>query len=164
MIQVIASLMARANAIKMLQSRIRLLKAYLVNLPPCYLNTSDSSDMSPPAASSNHTEINHPILRSIQALVSRLPLILPADVEAFEQERLAEKNDVALVELLGNVSKSLKDTREMGRKFGIIEQARATAKRGATSTFSEDFFPGASNVGGEKTEGAPYGMPGGYMD
>lgn len=163
-VQVIASLMARANAIKMLHTRIQLLKSYLSNLPPSYLNNSAPPDTSTSAASSNHTEINHPILRSIQALISRLPLLLPADQVALEQERLAEKSDVSLVDLLGNISKSIKDTREMGRKFGIIEQARQTAKRGATSTFTDDFFPGASTVGGEKTEGAAYGLTGVYMD
>ncbi|MCJ1424565.1 hypothetical protein MMC29_002453 [Sticta canariensis] len=162
--ELIATLMARANAIKMLHTRIRLLKSYLSNLPPSYLNASVSPDTSTSAPSSNHTEINHPILRSIQALISRLPLLLPADQVALEQERLAEKSDVSLVDLLGNISKSIKDTREMGRKFGIIEQARQTAKRGATSTFTDDFFPGASTVGGEKTEGAAYGLTEVYMD
>lgn len=146
----------------MLHTRIQLLKSYLTNLPPSYLTTSSPSEKSASAASPNHTEINHPILRSIQALISRLPLLLPADQAAFEQERLAEKSDVSLVDLLGNISKSVKDTREMGRKFGIIEQARQTAKRGSTTTYTDDFFPGAS-VGGEKGEGSGTGLSQGFM-
>lgn len=147
----------------MLHTRIKLLKSYLTNLPPSYLTTPSPHDKSTDASSSNHTEINHSILRSIQALISRLPLLLPADQAALEQERLAEKSDVSLVDLLGNISKSVKDTREMGRKFGIIDHARQTAKRGATTTFTEDFFPGASAAGGEKSEGAGIGMPQGYI-
>lgn len=126
---VIAALMARANAIKMLHTRIQLLKSYLTNLPPCYLNTPLSLEESPSSPSINHTEINHPILRSIQALISRLPLLLPADQAAFEQERLAERSDVSLVDLLGNISRSVKEMRETGRKFGIVDQTRQTANR-----------------------------------
>ena len=157
---VITSLTARANAIKMLHTRIQLLKSYITSLPPSYLTTSSPPDDSTSAASSYQTEINHPILRSIQALLSRLPLLLPPDQAAFEQERLAEKSDVSLVDLLGNISKSVQDTREMGRKFGIIEQARQTAKRGTTAaaTFNEDFFPGASTTGDEKGEGGGIGL------
>lgn len=163
MVQVITSLTARANAIKMLHTRIQLLKSYLTNLPPSYLTTSSPPDKSTSAVSSNYTEINHPILRSIQALISRLPLLLPADQAALEQERLAEKSDVSLVNLLGNISKSVKETREMGRKFGIIEQARQTAKRGAATNFTDDFFPGTSAAGGEKGEGAGIGLSQGYI-
>ena len=144
---VIASLTARANAIKMLHTRIQLLKQYLINLPPSYLTTPSPPDSSRNPQPCNHTEINHPILRSIQALVSRLPLLLPADHAAFEQERLAEKSDVSLVDLLGNIGKSVKDTREMGRKFGIVEQTRQSAKRGGPTSFSDDFYSGLGDKG-----------------
>lgn len=113
----------------MLHTRIQLLKSYLTNLPPSYLTTSPPPDASPSTPSANYTEINHPILRSIQALVNRLPLLLPANQTAFEQERLAEKSDVSLVDLLGNIGRSVKDTREMGRKFSIVDQSRQTANR-----------------------------------
>lgn len=44
---------------------------------------------------------------------------------------LAEKADVSLVALLGCVGKSVKDAREMGRKFAVVEMGRGAAmKRG----------------------------------
>ncbi len=132
----------------MLNARIQLLKSYLINLPPSYLNGLLPSDSTTAAtASPNHTEINHPILRSIQALLSRLPLLLPADQAAFNQERLAEKTDVSLISLLGTIGKSLKDTREMGRKFAVIDHYRLSGKKGGGHfTTTDDFYAPASRA------------------
>ena len=115
----------------MLHARIQLLRTYLQNLPPSYLTTSPSSS-SPATSDIRHTEINHPLLRSIQALLNRLPLLTPASAEAFEEQNLAQKSDVSLVSLLGSLSSNIKDTRELGRKFGIVEQAKQHNKRGAS--------------------------------
>lgn len=122
-----------------------MLKTYLTSLPPSYLNTPTSSEPSSDPPNPQHSEINHPILRSIQALVNRLPLVVPADHKAFEQDRLAERSDVALVDLLSHLTKSVRDVREVGRKFEVIEQARA-AKKGP-SLASDDFL-----MSGEKVE------------
>lgn len=127
----ITSLTARANAVKMLHARIQLLRSYLQNLPPSYLTTSSPSGSSTTAAGSQHTEINHPLLRSIQALLNRLPLLAPASLESFEEQNLAQKSDVSLVSLLASLSNNIKDTRELGRKFGIVEQTKQHNKRGA---------------------------------
>ena len=64
-------------------------------------------------------EIDYSILRAIQALLNRLPLVIPADKVAFEKERLEEKNDVSLVALLGGLTRSMKDMRDVGRKFAV---------------------------------------------
>ncbi|CAF9916237.1 MAG: hypothetical protein ALECFALPRED_010571 [Alectoria fallacina] len=123
--ELIASLTARANAVKMLHTRIQLLKAYLTSLPPSYLTAatdSPPSDPTTPPADTPISELNHPLLRSILALLSRLPLLLPPEHHStFRQETLAEKSDVELVSLLGSLGKSVKEAREMGRKFGIVE-------------------------------------------
>lgn len=137
---VITSLTARANAIKMLHARIQLLKSYLTNLPPSYMSYPPQSDPHAASESPPQTEINHPILRSIQALLSRLPLLLPDNKAAFRQERLAEKTDVQLINLLGTIGKSLKETRELGRKFSIVDQCRQSAKRGGQNMFVTDDF------------------------
>ena len=126
---VIMSLTARANAVKMLHSRIQLLKTYLQNLPPSYLTTSNPPDPASITPSQAHTEINHPILRSIQALINRLPLLTPADQGSFEHELLAEKNDSSLISLLSSLSSSVQDARELGRKFAVVDQARHAKSR-----------------------------------
>lgn len=126
----------------MLHARIQLLKSYLTNLPPSYMSYPPQSDPNATSESPVHTEINHPILRSIQALLSRLPLLLPDNKKAFRQERLAEKTDVQLINLLGTIGKSLKETREMGRKFSIVDQYRQSAKKGGQTMFvTDDFYP-----------------------
>ena len=142
---VISSLTARANAVKMLHARIQLLRSYLQNLPPSYLTTSSPSDSSTTTADIKHTEISHPLLRSIHALLNRLPLLAPASLESFEEQNLAQKSDVSLVSLLGSLSNNIKDTRELGRKFGIVELAKQHNKRGtgqwmASGQFGDDPF------------------------
>ncbi|MCJ1359025.1 MAG: hypothetical protein MMC33_009025 [Icmadophila ericetorum] len=123
--ELIAALTTRANAVKMLHSRIQLLKSYLSEVPPCYLTNSK------PTESAHQPEIKHPILRSIQALINRLSLLIPADQKSFDQESLTEKTDVSLVELLGNIGKSVYDTKVLGSKFGVIENAAKSSKKGA---------------------------------
>ncbi|KAI9793164.1 MAG: hypothetical protein M1833_000804 [Piccolia ochrophora] len=141
--ELISSLTARANAIRMLHSRIQLIQSYLKSLPPSYL--TDSAQVSDqrngsrgPDGSLERTEISHPVLRSIQALVDRLPLLVPTDRRAFELESLTEKSNVSLVALLGGLNKSIKDMKEAGRKFGIVESQRSTKR--PSQTISDDFF------------------------
>lgn len=154
---VITSLTARANAIKMLHARIQLLKSYLTNLPPSYMSYSPQSDADDASESPPYTEINHPILRSIQALLSRLPLLLPDNKQAFRQERLAEKTDVQLINLLGTIGKSLKETREMGRKFSIVDQYRQSAKKGGQTMFvADDFYSPMTGGGDGSTSLTPF--------
>ncbi|KAL9018861.1 MAG: hypothetical protein Q9185_003832, partial [Variospora sp. 1 TL-2023] len=123
--ELITSLTARANAVKMLHTRIQLLKSYLTTLPPSYLTSASytpapaAEEEAEPTSTTPPAPIDHSILRSIQALIHRLPLLIPADGTAFEHESLAEKSDVSLVALLGDLTKGTKNMREMGRKFGI---------------------------------------------
>lgn len=123
----------------MLHTRIKLLKSYLTSLPPSDLTTPP--DSSAPASAPQKippTEVNYPLLRSIQALLTRLPLLLPAgDLSKFQQETTAEKSDVELVSLLGNLGQSVKEAREMGRKFAIIEGAKNAQKQ--LPSFSRTF-------------------------
>lgn len=149
---VVASLTARANAVKMLHIRIRLLKSYLNSLPLSYLTTpappiSDADSTSAPHTdtSTSTPEINHPLLRSILALLSCLPLLLPpAHLSNFHQETLAEKSDVELISLLGSLGRSVKDAREMGRKFGVVENVKSQGKKGYINmgALGEDMWDG----------------------
>lgn len=123
----------------MLHNRIQLLKSYLTNLPPSYLTISSQPGEPSEPQASNYTEINHPILRSVQALLNRLPLLLPADQTIFEQEILAEKSNVSLVDLLATATSAIKDARELGRKFSIVESMRqASTKRHAPGLMADD--------------------------
>lgn len=120
--ELIASLTAKANAIKMLNSRINLIAAYLQNLPPSYISNTVPADTE--ASSKQYTPVNQTILRSIQALLGRLSLLVPADSVAFEHELMSEQNDVNLVSLLSTITTSIKGVREVGRKFSVVDTAR----------------------------------------
>lgn len=125
--ELIASLTAKVNAIKMLHSRIALLTAYLEKLPPSYITTGvESSDAM--ISNDSHTQVNHSILRSIQALLHRLNLLMPANSTAFEEEVIAEQNDVHLVDLLSSMTQSISDAKELGRKFHVLETAKGPKK------------------------------------
>lgn len=117
--ELIASLTAKANAIKMLQSRINLIAVYLQNLPPSYVSDIVPGSVEPD--DKEYTPINYPILRSIQALLTRLSLLVPADSAGFEHELLAEQNDVNLVSLLSTITNSIKVVRETGKKSLVVE-------------------------------------------
>jgi COP9 signalosome complex subunit 6 len=132
------------NAVKMLHARIELLKSYLTNLPPSYLNTPPITDSSSDLHKPQHGQINHQVLRSIQALLHRLPLLVPADQATFERDRLAERSDVSLVDLLGHISKNVRDTKEVGRKFGVLQQAQVT--RRGPSIMNDDFLMGSQKA------------------
>lgn len=116
----------------MLHTRIQLLKTYLTSLPPSYLSdvSASNGDTNENNSSPSPPKIDHSILRSIQALVNRLPLVIPADGAAFEHESLAEKSDVSLVALLGDLTRGTKNIREMGRKFNVVNTAKQRSKAG----------------------------------
>lgn len=119
--EMVAALTTKANAIKMLQSRIDLITKYLESLPPAFINNEKTEDENMDADS---TTPSLPILRQIQALISRLDLIIPSDRAAFEKEMMQEANDVNLVELLNEVMQSADQAREVGKKFSVVEHAK----------------------------------------
>jgi COP9 signalosome complex subunit 6 len=125
--ELIAALTAKANAIKMLHSRINLVSTYLARLPPAYVSGEDLS--ATPAPGSGQTTPSNVILRQIQALVGRLDLIEPSDIDAFRREIVCEENDVQLVSLLNDIMQSVNDVRTLGRRFEIIEAAKTREQR-----------------------------------
>ncbi|PTD01889.1 COP9 signalosome complex subunit 6 [Fusarium culmorum] len=116
--EMIAALTAKANAIKMLQSRIHLLTTYLERLPLLTMDT-------------DYTTPSSTVLRQIQALVSRLDLVIPSDKASFEREMLHETNDVNLVRLINGIVQNLVQARDVGKKFHVVETAKAGHRRGA---------------------------------
>ncbi|KAI5919874.1 COP9 signalosome complex subunit 6 [Camillea tinctor] len=140
--EMIAALTAKANSIKMLQSRVNLLATYLERLPPSYLPGETTAA---PSGDQNSTP-SHTILRSIQALVNRLSLIVPSAAEAYEQEMLMEANDVHLMELLNNVMQSASEARGVGKKFSIVENAKNHNRK---TLDNSAFDPRLSMISGE---------------
>jgi len=143
--ELIASLTAKANAIKMLQSRINLVAVYLQKLPPSYV--SDTVPEGVESDDKEYTPVNHSILRSIQALLTRLSLLIPADSTAFEHELLSEQNDVNLVSLLSTITNSIKDVRETGRKSAIVESQKGMRTKGGDRSMWESSGNGVMGVG-----------------
>ncbi|KAF3280675.1 hypothetical protein TWF132_011497 [Orbilia oligospora] len=129
--ELLSTLTAKANAVRMLHSRLTLLLAYLRSIE------SNSSTPSP-----QQPKISHPLLRSLLSLTNRLPLLEPpATAESsLSSESLAELSDVHLVALLGAVTSSIEISKEVGRKFGAVEASRGGRERGG---------PGAGGSGGQ---------------
>lgn len=148
--ELIASLTAKANAVKMLHSRINLIALYLQNLPPSYISNTVAEGVE--SNDKKYTPVNHSVLRSIQALLSRLSLLIPADATAFEQELMSEKNDVNLVSLLGTITESIQDIRETGRKFSIVDTQKFMKSKsergiGGGPSWGTSFNGGITSVG-----------------
>ncbi len=147
--EMIAALTAKANAVKMLQSRINLLATYLERLPPSHLPDSNLPEAENQNSDNPYTTPSHTILRSIQALVNRLSLLVPSNTEAFEQEMLSEANDVHLMGLLNDVIQSMTETRAIGKKFSVVEAAKSHNRKLIDSTMGVDrgsFLAGAGDL------------------
>jgi len=151
--ELIASLNAKANAIKMLQSRIKLLETYLQSLPPSFVagKPVEASEVE----SKQYAPIDYAILRSIQALLHRLTLLIPADKGTYKQQQLAEQNDVNLVSLLSSMVQNIKDIRDTGRKYAVVEHSRSQGKKHTTSSNGGAFSFDSSDLGGETYLEAP---------
>ncbi|KAG5950875.1 hypothetical protein E4U53_004254 [Claviceps sorghi] len=126
--EMIAALTAKANALKMLHSRIRLLTTYLERLPPSLVTGQTGSPTSQDAEATQTTP-SHRILRQIRALVNRLNLVVPANKKDFEAEMEREANNVNLTNLLNSIMQSMSGARQVGKKFSIVEQRRSASRK-----------------------------------
>ncbi|KAK3676114.1 hypothetical protein LTR78_003864 [Recurvomyces mirabilis] len=158
--ELIASLTAKSNAIKMLNQRINLIRSYLETLPSSQL--TDASSTTPPPDTTNHA-----LLRSINAMLSRIPLLAPPIAET---PRLTstetngdtttthpkpangplsagtkERQDVHLTSLLASLSRSIAEAQSMGSKFHIVSRERENKSR--SSAFGGGGGGGRGNGG-----------------
>jgi COP9 signalosome complex subunit 6 len=135
--KVIASLNTRVNAIRTLQSRISLLKSYVSGISPSSENPQGESS----------AQLNHSVLRDINSLLSNLSLLTPHENSAFATEALAQNNDVNLVALLGQLSQSISDIKDVGKRTAIVANSRRTAAarkgQGIPSRYEDDIMAGA---------------------
>ncbi|KAJ5552600.1 hypothetical protein N7494_001978 [Penicillium frequentans] len=138
--EMIASLNTRLNAVRILESRIGLIKSYVSSVSP------DSVA----ANSSQPTAWSHPILRDVNSLISHLAILSPSDQSTFAKDVVSQKNDVLLASLLGQVGDTVKCMRELGRKSAIVQLGRQTnnARKGANpmaARFEEELYAGKFN-------------------
>lgn len=115
------------NAIRMLNRRITLLRAYLDTLPPSYLS-DPSLPLNPPVDAQHPLPLNHSILRSISAMLARINILAPPDADAFTLESQQEASDVQLVNLLSSITNSVAAAKDLGRKSGIVEHGKNQGK------------------------------------
>ncbi|WPH02966.1 Hypothetical protein R9X50_00583800 [Acrodontium crateriforme] len=130
--ELIATLTAKANAIKMLNQRINLIRSYLTSLPASYL--SDSSSTQTPAENTNYR-----LLRSVKAMLSRLPLLASPipdsdtltkqDTSNIKTAADQEKQDVHLTSLLAALTRSVAEAQAMGSKFAIVQREKQNKER-----------------------------------
>jgi COP9 signalosome complex subunit 6 len=140
----ILALTMKANAIRMMHSRIQLIVKYLEQLPPSYLKGNVApADQD----STKNTSPSNTILRSVQALVNRLYLLDPSGSEAFKQELLSEQNDVHLVSLLDEVMQSIREIKEVGRTHAIADTSKSSRAQRLPISGFESPAGGSFNLG-----------------
>jgi COP9 signalosome complex subunit 6 len=147
--ELLTSLTAKSNAIKMLQSRINLLTAYLQALPPSYLSDA-SLQLNPELAST----LNQPALRSTSALLARLPLLTPPDTASFTRESEQTASDVELISLLSTLTRTVQDAKELGKKWQLSEPRKG---RGGASGIGGGPLAGIGDMMDEDGGGGGFG-------
>ncbi|KIX93731.1 uncharacterized protein Z520_10637 [Fonsecaea multimorphosa CBS 102226] len=128
----IAGITTRLNGVKMLQSRLELLRTFIQSLPPSYISAPDSDTgtvpLTPTAPESSHL----PHLRNIQALLTRLSLLTPPTESTQDHPlasaSLAQANDVSLVSLLALLGQDIQALSELGRKAVTVEANKNNSK------------------------------------
>ena len=126
----IAGITTRLNSVRMLQSRLSLLTAFIHSQSPSYL-----TDQNTPLSKTSPDPAQLPHLRNIQALLTRLSLLTPAaDIASstatstaadfLTSSSLSQSNDVALSSLLAILGQDVQGLSELGRKFASVEQER----------------------------------------
>ncbi|TQV93150.1 hypothetical protein V2A60_003535 [Cordyceps javanica] len=137
--ETLAALTAKANAVKMLRSRIQLLTTYLESIPASFTSKEAADDGSMDTDASAVTP-SLTVLREIKALTGRLGLVIPSDDESFYHEMASEKNNVETINLLSTLMQSIGQVREVGKKFAIVDGYKNTQQRHGehpgTPTFS----------------------------
>nr|POE59220.1 cop9 signalosome complex subunit 6 [Quercus suber] len=133
--ELIASLTAKANAIKMLNQRLSLIRMYLSSLPSSYL-TDATSSTPPPLETTNYS-----VLRSINAMLARLSLLASPSASdttepthrqsetSLQSASAREKQDVHLTSLLATLTRSVHEAQAMGAKFAVVQKEKATKER-----------------------------------
>jgi COP9 signalosome complex subunit 6 len=130
--ELISSLTAKANAIKMLNQRINLIRSYLASLPESYL--TDATSTTPPSETTNF-----PLLRNVNSLMSRLPLLAPpatastsngaGSISAHMQAANHEQQDVHLTSLLAALTRSVSETQTLASRFHSVQRERNSRDR-----------------------------------
>ncbi|KAL1896664.1 hypothetical protein Cpir12675_002686 [Ceratocystis pirilliformis] len=120
---VIAALKTKANAIRMLQARVKLLASYLSSLPESFVSTG----IVPTDIPSANSTPDHNILRQIQAAVVRLGLIVPSDVDAFSAELANEETSIATVALINDMVQAAYDSHLANRDFVAADTPSASS-------------------------------------
>ncbi|KAF1822033.1 uncharacterized protein K489DRAFT_380769 [Dissoconium aciculare CBS 342.82] len=149
--ELISSLNAKVNAIKMLDERITLLRSYLESLPKSHLTSPDepASTVAQNVGGGDDSEtssigaaINHPLLRSMNALLSRLPLLAPPppsstsdstdptqNITALAHANIQQTQDVQLTALLTQLTSSVADVQALAEKFSTVQRERTNRDR-----------------------------------
>ena len=131
--ELLASLNAKVNAIKMLSQRIQLIQAYLDSHTLSYLTKASSTAVPP-------ENTNFPLLRSISSMVARLQLLAPPNPSApshqssahptlLDQAREKERQDVELTSLLASLTRSVSEVSNLGSKFSILHREKTNKER-----------------------------------
>ncbi|KAK4163248.1 hypothetical protein QBC43DRAFT_68751 [Cladorrhinum sp. PSN259] len=127
-----SALQAKFNALKMLKGRLNLIITYLARLPPTFTagteTTSQAAEVARASGGQYTVPVNN-ILRHINALVTNIELVTPAERNELQKEIMQETNDVNLIALVADLLNSVDEVREVGRKASVVEQYRHAPRR-----------------------------------
>lgn len=133
--ELISTLNSKVNAIKMLNERINLIRTYLETLPDSYLTDVSSTSPAP-------DNTNFALLRSVNSMLSRLPLLAPptsstldstpdttTPISTLQQASETEKQDVHLTSLLASLTRATQEASNLGSKFSVLQREKQSKER-----------------------------------
>jgi COP9 signalosome complex subunit 6 len=125
----VAGITTRLNSVKMLQSRLALLRTFIQSLPPSHLSaaTTEPAPLTFPYPDPSHL----PHLRNIQALLTRLSLLTPPTESIshpLASSYLSQSNDVSNASILSLLGQEIQSLSDLGRKFSAVEANRTSLK------------------------------------
>lgn len=109
------NLKTRLNALKTLDTRLRIVERYLASL--------SSSDLTQTGCRDHQKH-----LRNVYSLITHLSLIQPPEKASYDRDTEAQRNDVEMGKALCLMNKSISEMREAGKKFAGLSQAMGVGR------------------------------------
>ncbi|KAF2001619.1 hypothetical protein P154DRAFT_619283 [Amniculicola lignicola CBS 123094] len=163
--EILSTLTAKINAIRMLSRRLILLRKYLASLPPSYLSDPTLPLTTPEPTQTHPLPLSHPVLRSISATLSRTSILTPPETSLFTLEQQQSASDVQLIALLSSITSSVGAAKELGRKSYLVESGKHNGKRsifsGSGAGGGYDMGPGGGGAYFDTVMGGAGGSGGG---
>lgn len=122
---VISALSTKADAIRMLQTRLETITTFLNSQPASYLTDASISPAPGP---------DHEILRIVQTLTASLTLTSPSGLAGYSKDTEQAKTDGKLLELLAQLTQNVGIVKSLGTHHAAADSRKRRMETGPMSS------------------------------